>query len=124
MPAMLLWIIKNPVLSAAIVAICLLGAFSGYELTARLHDASALKASEIANVQLLDQKAALEASAKTLTLQVALAKKAQDELAQTLTTLADKQAHDATILEDIDHAPASSDAPVAPVLRRALGGLR
>jgi len=125
MPALLLgFLTSNPLRTAIIAGFAALGIFTGVLLVERgvLQSRVAHKDAEIATLNA--EKAALAASVDSLNLEVGLVKKSQAALEEALTAQQARAAATASIEKEIDNAPTTSDAPVAPVLRRALDRLR
>jgi cell division protein FtsB len=112
----LAWLVKNPFLVVAIALTILAGGL--YVDRAALKVDIAHHESEIVGLKLTNKT--LERDNSMLDLQIATTKNAQAALEAALTKqVAREQSHE-TIQKEIDHAPPTDNAPVAPVLRRAL----
>lgn len=128
---MLTWLLKNPAVAACgVVIVALLGltTYLGVQsftlVTEKAALTSKVSAYETENERLKLDKALLDHSVKNLKVEIDMTKKTQEELTKVLSDLIPKAAQDAARLKDIENAPASDDGPLAPVLRRALDGLR
>jgi hypothetical protein len=117
---MFLWFLKNPLLTAAGVVIIALGLFSGIKQiqTAELHAKIASKDVEITKLGV--EKQALTDSVNNLNVEIQSTKVAQKALESSINRLAERTAKSGDIQKEIDNAPKTDDAPIAPVLRRAL----
>lgn len=96
-------------MAAAAVAI---GAFI-YSWDARGHQ---LDAAQMAN-------ATLSANIDTLNAELSLAHQAEEAAVDRLATIQKTDVATQTVIEGISNAPVTDDAPIAPVLRRALDAL-
>jgi len=115
---------SNPLRSVAVAGFLALGLFVGVLLLdrANLKTQVAQNASQITLLNV--QKAALKSSVDNLNLEVDLAKTAQSALEASIVTRQAQATSDALQTKEITDAPKTDDAPVAPVLRRAISGLR
>lgn len=127
----LLYLLKNPLLTLALLATVALGVTAGVVETKNvaLANEKASLTQTIANdaiekSNLRTEKQALQASVETLDKEVRLTKQTQKTLADTMTQLVAKARNEGIRTKETQDAPRKDDAPLAPVLRRALDGLR
>ena len=115
-----MWFLQNPLLTGAGILIVLLGLFSGYKMieTSNLEVKIAGKDVEITHLTV--EREALKKSVEGLNLQIGLAKQAQEALEAEMRSQNERNQKEGDIQKEIDNAKPEDNAPVAPVLRRAL----
>lgn len=124
MLALLSFVTGNPLRALTIGSLVVLCIITGGLLIEHdiLEHRIAVKVSEIAIISA--QKDALAKSVDSLNLEISLAKASREVLEQALISEQSRAIRSVEIQKEIENAPASSDGPVAPVLRRAIERLQ